>query len=166
MGLDIWVAARPDKVLENYELEDQPELKRLFKEACVALGLASDQEISTRPGSYSGIHRVRTAYAKMKGIDTGEDHAEWQRKDDVLPDSHLVHHSDCDGYYLPSDFIKPIRADQDGNGCVSIGSSVRLLAELRELDRAKLEEYTQRAWDAVFVPAVASVFMRRVIYFG
>lgn len=47
------------------------------------------------------------------------------------PFEHLVHHSDCDGYYVPVDFAQVIVSDSLAGGY--LGSSVRLLAELRRI---------------------------------
>ncbi len=163
MGLDISVNVTPKEVLDSYELKDHPELLRLFQQACEREMLKEDETISTRPGSYSGLHRLRTAYAEHKGIKTDGKPTEWQTGN-VLLESHLVHHSDCDGWYLPDDFDKPI-LQESGRTVTSIGSSKRLLAELRELDREKMQEWAASAWDAVFVAAVASVFCDEPIKF-
>jgi len=47
---------------------------------------------------------------------------------------HLIWHSDCEGFYLPRDFDEVIldRATSPGHGAM-VGSSVRLLADCREL---------------------------------
>lgn len=45
------------------------------------------------------------------------------------PFDHLVHHSDCEGYYVPVDFT-PVLFDERLPGAL-LGSSVRLLAEAR-----------------------------------
>ncbi|MER0242014.1 hypothetical protein AAHZ94_08250 [Streptomyces sp. HSW2009] len=47
------------------------------------------------------------------------------------PFDHLIHHSDCEGYYLPVDFAPVIVDDRARGGY--LGSSVRLLAEVGRL---------------------------------
>ncbi len=59
---------------------------------------------------------------------------------EVIPDDpagpfdHLIHHSDCEGYYVPVEF-GPVLVDEELSGG-ALGSSVRLLAELRALAEA------------------------------
>ncbi|MFE3767381.1 hypothetical protein ACFXPI_37115, partial [Streptomyces sp. NPDC059104] len=50
------------------------------------------------------------------------------------PFDHLVHHSDCEGYYVPVDFAHVI-VDKKAPGGY-LGSSMRLLAETRRLAEA------------------------------
>jgi hypothetical protein len=54
-----------------------------------------------------------------------------------VPSPHLINHSDADGFYLPVDFASPFlvrrRNDNGSDDYVSVGSSVRLLAELDRL---------------------------------
>lgn len=50
------------------------------------------------------------------------------------PFDHLVHHSDCEGYYVPVDFAHVIVSKKTPGGY--LGSSVRLLAETRRLAEA------------------------------
>ncbi|HEY2308559.1 MAG TPA: hypothetical protein VGI05_22025 [Streptosporangiaceae bacterium] len=45
----------------------------------------------------------------------------------VGPFDHLIHHSDCEGYYVPVDFGQVIVDERLAGGY--LGSSVRLLAE-------------------------------------
>lgn len=47
------------------------------------------------------------------------------------PKSHLMWHSDCEGFYVPIDFAEVIESDRISGGM--LGSSQRLLAELRPL---------------------------------
>ncbi|MFJ5235111.1 hypothetical protein ACIQBJ_35115 [Kitasatospora sp. NPDC088391] len=54
--------------------------------------------------------------------------------DPAGPFDHLIHHSDCEGYYVPVDF-GPVPYDEDLLGGF-LGSSVRLLAELLVLAEA------------------------------
>jgi hypothetical protein len=48
--------------------------------------------------------------------------------------AHLIHHSDCDGYYVPVDFEQVIVDERLTGGAV--GSSVRLLTETRRIAAA------------------------------
>ena len=157
MGLDISVSATPAEV--KREIAGNPEMLLVFENACTNLGLEDERKIGTRPGSYVGLHRVRTAYARVKGVDAGDSLVDWQKRN-PLPMSHLVMHSDCGGWYLPEDFVKPM-----WNESVTVGSSVRLLAELREIDREGLDGVEGSAFDAIVVPAVASVHLRVPISF-
>lgn len=50
------------------------------------------------------------------------------------PFTHLIHHSDCEGYYVPVDFPQVIV--DDGLAGAFLGSSVRLLAEARAIAAA------------------------------
>ncbi|MEL5954343.1 hypothetical protein AADR41_06105 [Streptomyces sp. CLV115] len=50
------------------------------------------------------------------------------------PFDHLVHHSDCEGYYVPVDFAHVIVDKRTPGG--HLGSSVRLLEETRRLAEA------------------------------
>jgi hypothetical protein len=113
--------------------------------------------IWTRPGSYSGLHIVRSQYAKLKGWPIGNDGR--YICDGLAQKSHLINHCDAQWYYLPVDFPDPQWIDTGKGYAVSIGSSVRLLAELWELYavRELWPVDFARRWDAVFLPALASV---------
>ena len=50
------------------------------------------------------------------------------------PFDHLIHHSDCEGYYVPVDFGQVILNERLAGGY--LGSSVRLLAETRRIATA------------------------------
>ena len=66
----------------------------------------------------AGDPLLRKAYAEFPGELAG-------------PFDHLIHHSDCEGYYVPVDF-GPVIADERLAGGY-LGSSVRLLAETRRV---------------------------------
>lgn len=157
MGLDISVNATPNGVIESLEGGrtelDTAHIRR------IANG-AMDQRINTRPGSYSGIHRVRALYAKHRGWPL-EEGGRYPTETEDSAKSHLCSHSDCDGWYLPDDFHDPIWTGDN----VSIGSSVRLLSELREIENVPKDEYQQYSWDAVYLAALASVACRTPIKF-
>jgi hypothetical protein len=99
---------------------------------------------------YSGLHTVRRLAVHLAaGGRLPEPLGEGSRAvDDPLlrevqealpagppgPFDHLVHHSDCEGHYVPVDFARVIVDDEAPGGC--LGSSVRLLAETRRLAEA------------------------------
>lgn len=67
------------------------------------------------------------------------------------PFDHLVHHSDCEGYYVPVDFARVV-VDATAPGGY-LGSSVRLLEETRRLAGAlglpeDLDPYSEELFDA------------------
>lgn len=165
MGLDISVNVTVGEVLERLsELDNklqENEARRILE------AMDSDSGVDSCPGSYSGLHVVRREYALMKG---------WSESvegytvaiDDRTSQSHLISHSDCDGYYLPDDFDEPQWLDSSScDGAVSVGSSVKLLSEVTELlaIKDKWPENFQRRWDAVFIVAVASVLSRQMVVF-
>ncbi len=99
---------------------------------------------------YSGLHTVRRLAVHL-AVDgrLPEPLAEARRAtDDPLlnevyetlpgdspgPFDHLVHHSDCEGYYVPVDFARVLVDEKAPGGY--LGSSVRLLAETRRLAEA------------------------------
>jgi hypothetical protein len=99
---------------------------------------------------YSGLHRVRRLAVHL-AVDgrLPAPLAEGQRATDdallkqayaVLPSGrpgpfdHLVHHSDCEGYYVPVAFERVIVDEKVSGGY--LGSSVRLLAETRRIAQA------------------------------
>jgi hypothetical protein len=143
--------------------DEKKQLDRDSQRLTEMLGNVQDQDlaISTRPGSYHGIHRVRVMYAKFKGWPcTDRETVVMLEGDCPARASHLVNHSDCDGLYLPTKFDTPIWHEG-----VSIGSSPRLLDELREIEHVEKGENQQWAWDAIYVAALASVLCRAAIHF-
>lgn len=96
---------------------------------------------------YSGLHAVRRLAVHLAASGClpeplGEDR---RASDDPLlrkvyealpsdppePFDHLIHHSDCEGYYVPVDFAHVIVSQKTPGR--HLGSSVRLLAEVRRL---------------------------------
>ena len=165
MGLDIHVDVLAGDILTEIDEWPDPvqrkEARRCFCE------MDPNQPIHTRTGSYHGLHRIRQQYAKLKG---------WPIDDsfhvpitEETRGSHLVNHSDCDGYYLPDDFPDPewIRTTGKRESALSVGSSARLLAELTELVavRDSWPDDFEWSWDAIFAAAFASVVSRRPIRF-
>ena len=99
---------------------------------------------------YSGLHTVRRVAVHLVETGTLPDPLEEAHRaaDDPLlkkayaefpgepagPFDHLIHHSDCEGYYVPVDF-EPVIVDESLAGGY-LGSSVRLLAETRRIASA------------------------------
>ena len=89
---------------------------------------------------YSFLHRLRRVYAHVirepgwEATPAAEDYS--AEADTLVADeslefrSHLLVHSDCDGFYVPIDFEEPIFADDKMRGGGIIGSSQRLFNEL------------------------------------
>jgi hypothetical protein len=69
----------------------------------------------------AGDRLLAQAYAQVPGQPAG-------------PFDHLIHHSDCEGYYVPVDFEQVITDDSLAGGY--LGSSVRLLVETRRIASA------------------------------
>lgn len=82
MGLGICVNASQEEVRDELrcgllrdEDTNEPELVALFEQAVENLRLTADEKydhIYTKPGRYYGLHCVREAYARLKGIQTGD----------------------------------------------------------------------------------------------
>ncbi|MDX3214331.1 hypothetical protein PV318_02045 [Streptomyces sp. ME02-6991-2B] len=99
---------------------------------------------------YSGLHTVRRLAVHLaagQGLPKPLDQDQRASDDPLLskvyaaipgdppgPFDHLIHHSDCEGYYVPVDFAHVI-VDKKARGGY-LGSSVRLLAETRRLAEA------------------------------
>ncbi|MFE0459979.1 hypothetical protein ACFW1A_12100 [Kitasatospora sp. NPDC058965] len=81
------------------------------------------------------LHRVGEPVTGVRGVDEEqfEDEMELVDEETYLFDSHLLCHSDCEGYYIPTDFTDPLflptGSGVSGGGMV--GSSGGLLAELQ-----------------------------------
>lgn len=101
-------------------------------------------------GGYSGLHTVRRVAVHLAETGTLPDPLEEACKaagDPLLrkayagfpgepagPFDHLIHHSDCEGCYVPVDFGQVIADERLAGGY--LGSSVRLLAETRRIASA------------------------------
>ncbi|MGW4383926.1 hypothetical protein [Kitasatospora sp. NPDC004531] len=110
----------------------------------------SGQQFGDRVWGYSGLHTLRRLAAHLaatgqlpeplaEGERASEDRELREAYDDIPDDpagpfDHLIHHSDCEGYYVPVDF-GPVLVDEEPAGGM-LGSSVRLLAELRVVAEA------------------------------
>jgi hypothetical protein len=86
------------------------------------------------------LHYLRraVAYARQapaefgplpEGQEASEDHR-IDRELSVFMDSHLICHSDCDGFYVPIDFPEPLHDHSDEMPGGILGSSQRALAEV------------------------------------
>lgn len=206
MGLSIAVGMLAD--IKQHDPDALADFKEEFEELNAILeerGLPRHKEpLDVEPWSdplsiggfpYSWIHHLRrfqayhlagkTAPPLKKGEDPAEDpildHAAAQN-------SHLIYHSDCEGYYIPVDFADVI-IDDAINGEM-LGSSQRLLDELRALapalgftpdgDAIPPEQVKstmalmesqgplfreKAAWVVLFDAAAASIRHRAAIYF-
>lgn len=99
---------------------------------------------------YSGLHAVRRLAVHLAADGRLPEPLDEDRRatDDPLltevyrsvpgdppgPFDHLIHHSDCEGYYVPVDFARVIVDEKAPGG--HLGSSVRLLAEVRRIAEA------------------------------
>jgi hypothetical protein len=89
---------------------------------------------------YSWLHYLRRAVAfarqapaEFGPLPDGEEASEDRRIDrelSVFMDSHLICHSDADGFYVPIDFPEPLYDDNDELTGGILGSSQRALAEV------------------------------------
>lgn len=70
---------------------------------------------------YSWIHYLRRAYAYARQApnafvplpyDSDATSDEYLDREMSKFDSHLIHHSDCDGYYVPVDFLEPLHDER------------------------------------------------------
>ncbi|MFZ6873800.1 hypothetical protein ACO0LF_17230 [Undibacterium sp. Di27W] len=102
--------------------------------------LDSRSELDGFPYSY--IHYLRRAYAHRRAdpawLATSLPKGEDPSQDEVLQaeydymSSHLICHSDAEGYYVPVDFEEVLFADNENTGLPGgmLGSSYRLMEEL------------------------------------
>ena len=164
MGLDISVNVKVGEALEEIRSDWENELQK--NEAIRILEEMGQYEmLSTKTGSYAGLHVLRREYARMKTW------TDYSTEKDLTPRhlaSHLLNHSDCDGWYLPEKFDSPVWCESDGDKYhVSIGSSYRLLEELCEMlaHKDQWPEDIQWRWDALFVVAIASSATRTPVEF-
>ena len=157
MGLDITVNVSKSEVLDCLKYDDDlvnhPELARSI------IADTKHDFIHTQPGSYNGLHIVRQEFIKLHNLEP--------EKSLFIPESHRKYHllnfSDCEGWYLPCEFEQVFWTENS----YSIGSSYKLLNDLEsmELLRATNPEWGWR-WDALYLPAVASVVTNTPIRFG
>ncbi|NOK58013.1 MAG: hypothetical protein GFH27_549287n317 [Chloroflexi bacterium AL-W] len=149
MGLSISVGILADLIINDQEgaawvREDLTIVNRYLTEA----GLPAHVEPEQLPlldwrtkdcsFSYSPLHHLRRIYARtqedpngdLTPVAEGEDPIKDQAVEDELYmfRSHLLCHSDAEGYYIPIDFAEVISGDDIPGGF--IGSSYRLRDEL------------------------------------
>ncbi len=157
MGLNIVVGA-----LVNAEDDDYTEMVRADFVAIGELleragarqwtepDLDEEEGAEFEAWGYSGLHTVRRLAVHLAAdgrLPEPLDRTQRATDDPLLgkvyealpsdppgPFDHLVHHSDCEGYYVPVDFAHVI-VDKKAPGGY-LGSSVRLLAETRRLAEA------------------------------
>lgn len=151
MGLDVMVGAL---------VGAEDDTAEWFRAECAAIGAVLEREgapgwqepesgprLGERIWGYSGLHTLRRLAAHLaangrlpeplaEGARATDDPVLEAAHDDVFRDldspyDHLIHHSDCEGYYAPVDFPAVLVDDTLTGGY--LGSSVRLLAELELL---------------------------------
>jgi len=150
---------------------------------------------------YSWLHYLRRAVAfarqapkKFRPVAKGEDPAAdplVDRELSVRMDSHLICHSDGDGFYVPIDFPEPLYDDRKKGSIGMLGSSQRAMSELLQvapllkisLTKGKLSDQKakriateneksqplwieRRAWLRLFERIGASIEYNAVITFG
>lgn len=155
-----------DRVLEEHQLPPHAEPEDIPQPTTWS-GLDLDRDaisggwLSSFP--YGALHRLRraVAYARQRPQDFGPMPADGDPLEPELieeelmyrMDSHLICHSDVEGYYVPIDFDMPLHDMTDQLPGGILGSSRRALDELRatapllgidlhagELDRATAEQ--------------------------
>ncbi|WP_310422037.1 hypothetical protein [Chamaesiphon sp. VAR_48_metabat_135_sub] len=134
---------------DEEEIEDYKEIYRSLDRFLLRCGLPGHKkpesvELPYRGESdnfsYSSIHYLRRAYVHMcKGFEVIPFDGEYASKDRLLAAeydspsiySHLVYHSDCEGFYVPVNFPSPLipAVEDDVLGGI-VGSSYCLLREL------------------------------------
>jgi hypothetical protein len=146
---------------ENYNLdepneediEEYQEIYRSLDRFLIRYGLPGHQEpenLEKIPGrgefdnfTYPCLHYLRRAYVhKRKGLAVIPFEGDSIYQDRLLAteydspsiDSHLVYHSDCEGFYVPINFPSPLVASKEDDVLGDIvGSSYGLLRELIEV---------------------------------
>ncbi|MEU0914206.1 hypothetical protein [Streptomyces althioticus] len=129
---------------------------------------------------YSGLHTVRRLAVHLAaggrlpepldGSQRATDDPLLGEVYDALPSDppgpfdHLVHHSDCEGYYVPVDFAHVIVDEKAPGGY--LGSSVRLLEEARRLAEAlglpeDLDPHSEEVFEAADAEQLATEGWRR-----
>ena len=156
MGLNIVVGilAGAEDEYANYVREQFAVIRELLDRA--GAGQWAEPELDERDVlegdmfGYSGLHTVRRVAVHLEETRTlpGPLEEAHRAADDPLltktyaefpgepagPFDHLIHHSDCEGYYVPVDFGQVIVDERLAGGY--LGSSVRLLAETRRIASA------------------------------
>jgi hypothetical protein len=153
MSLSVWIGGLSE-CLKSEDQEERSSAKRDLREInrlLVANGLSQHTEPETLPRMrsryrgvglpYDWLHYLRRAIAFArqepdeftpvpKGADPSEDeHIEHELL--VSIESHVICHSDCDGYYVPVDFPDPLYHDSDDEiGGGILGSSQAGMREL------------------------------------
>lgn len=152
MGLAVATHVFADALNDDREYADElREQLRAINELLAAEGLPPHEEPAVRGAEtargqlggvpYSFIHYLRRAYAHAREnpdapltpVAAGENPTDDPVVDRLtyMFDSHLLCHSDCEGYYLPIDFDEVLYPDEAlGIPGGMVGSSAQLLREL------------------------------------
>lgn len=157
MGLNIVVGALVDAEDDDYTEMVRADfvaigelLERAGARQWTEPDLDEEEGAEFEAWGYSGLHTVRRLAVHLAAdgrLPEPLDRTQRATDDPLLskvyedlpsdppgPFDHLVHHSDCEGYYVPVDFAHVI-VDKKAPGGY-LGSSVRLLAETRRLAEA------------------------------
>ena len=148
MGLSIVVGCLShveDEESRDYFYETMAVINRYLSESGHSMHeephepIEPDSRADIESFPYSFLHYLRRVYANVKQdpqweltpVPEREDpaHDEAVESESYMFDSHLLCHSDCEGYYLPIDFTELITGDDVLGGFA--GSSYRLMEELK-----------------------------------
>lgn len=149
MGLFVGLADQTDEHV-------QPVQNGIRKELCkpdFALGTQTEPVSGESFGSYSNLQKLRgfAAHLELTGSKPSVKDAEvysklreiYDEKAETKRFSHLINHSDAEGYYLPIDFAEPVELMVEETQ-YSCGSCQQLLKELNEIGPVLFgEEYEQ-----------------------
>ncbi len=154
MGLAVATHTYADALIEDDDPELLDELRdhlRALNELLIAEKLPLHHEATARGAEtprdrvgsvpYSFVHYLRRAYARayenpdepLAPVADGEDPTDDPVLDSLVYmfESHLLCHSDCEGYYVPVDFDEVLFPDDElGLPGGMVGSSMALLREL------------------------------------
>lgn len=148
MGLSIGIGVLADLIIHDEEgAEWTRKSITTLNEVLVAQGLSEHHEPEKLPSMkrrsvtgypYSFLHYLRRAFAcvvRRKPVRTGQmTDADFNFVQDVavdLMDSHLLSHSDAEGFYVPQPFHEPLCDNRLPGGFV--GSIPQLLKELKRV---------------------------------
>jgi hypothetical protein len=151
MGLAISVGIEPELADDEKELAEARAMFEGLSAALAAEGVIWTEPIgapvppSRAPAlsfPYSWLHYLRRVYALVsigRPVTPVDGPDERDRDNDAVEDetvmfsSHLLCHSDCEGYYVPVDFNEPLFLTEESGvaGGGMVGSSQGLRAELR-----------------------------------
>jgi hypothetical protein len=138
-----------EEEIDEEEIEHEKEIFRSLDRFLRRCGLPGHEEPESLPElpyrgeeigfPYSCLHYLRRAFVYLKkNLPVRPCEFDRATSDPILEDeynspsiiSHLIHHSDCEGFYFPQPLVAPEEDDVRGQ---TVGSSYGLLRELIEL---------------------------------